>query len=246
MSTILFRLSAPLQAWGTEPRFDKWIRTGMEPSKSGVIGLVASAMGIDRTDGESLAELTKSLRMGVCVDREGIIGTDYHAVRLVSHPDCSYKDMYSESVFVNGKKLPESAISRYDYKKYYLMDAAFTIGLESDDEKLLCDIQEYLRHPKRILFLGRKSCPLTEELDSTIVNLPLRMALEEHINATKDGRYHTYRLIYDTESSERGTIINDVPVSFNNKKKVWAPRNVSETMIEVFPENEQHDPFAFL
>ena len=48
MSTLLFRLAAPMQAWGTEPRFDKWLRTGMEPSKSGVIGMVASAMGIDR------------------------------------------------------------------------------------------------------------------------------------------------------------------------------------------------------
>lgn len=246
MSTILFRLAAPLQAWGTEPRFDKWIRTGMEPSKSGIIGLVASAMGIDRTDDESLVTLTNALRFGVCVDREGKIGTDYHAVRLVSHPDCNYHDMYSENVFVNGKKLPETVISRYDYKKYYLMDAVFTVGLESDDKDLLRDIQEALRHPKRILFLGRKSCPLTEELDSVIVDLPLRIALEEHINEIKDGRYHTYRLIYDVEPSEKGTTVNDFPVSFNSKKKMWAPRSVSETMIEVFPESEQHDPFAFL
>lgn len=246
MSTILFRLSAPLQAWGTEPRFDKWIRTGMEPSKSGVIGLVASAMGIDRTDDESLTELTKSLHFGVCVDREGRIGTDYHAVRLVSHPDCAYKDMYSENVFVGGKRLPESVISRYDYKKYYLMDAVFTVGLESDNEKLLRTIQEALRHPKRILYLGRKSCPLTEELDSVIVKLPVRMALEKHIEDIRDGRYHTYRIICDSTLEENGTMVNDAPISFNSRKKVWAPRNVTETMVEVFPESEQHDPFAFL
>ena len=57
MSTLLFRLAAPMQAWGTEPRFDKWLRTCMEPSKIGVIGMVASAMGIDRTDDEALQNL---------------------------------------------------------------------------------------------------------------------------------------------------------------------------------------------
>lgn len=246
MSTILFRLSAPMQAWGTEPRFDKWIRTGMEPSKSGIIGLVASAMGIDRTDDESLQELTESLRYGVCVDREGKVGIDYHAVCLVHHPDCSYKDVYSSSVYVNGKKLPDSAISRYDYKKYYLMDAAFTVALESDDKKLLLLVQEALRHPKRILYLGRKSCPLTEELDSVIVDLPLKEALEEHVEKLNDGHYHTYRIICDALPSERGTMVNDSPVSFNSKKKIWAPRTVTEAMIEVFPESQQHDPFAFL
>ena len=84
MSTLVFRLSAPMQAWGTEPRFDKWVRTGMEPSKSGVIGLVAAAMGIDRSDDEALHSLTERIRYGVRVDREGKIGTDYHAVRIIN------------------------------------------------------------------------------------------------------------------------------------------------------------------
>ena len=114
MSTLLFRLAAPMQAWGTEPRFDKWLRTGMEPSKSGVIGMVASAMGIDRTDDEALQNLVKRLRFGVCVDREGTVITDYHATRVVPYPECSYRDLFSDNIVIRGKKIPDTAISKYD------------------------------------------------------------------------------------------------------------------------------------
>ena len=246
MSTLLFRLAAPMQAWGTEPRFDKWLRTGMEPSKSGVIGMVASAMGIDRTDDEAIQNLVKRLRFGVCVDREGTVITDYHATRVVPYPECSYRDLFSDNIVIRGKKIPDTAISKYDYKKYYLSDAAFTIGLECKDDSLLHTILEALRHPKRMLYLGRKSCPLMEELDGVIVKKTMLPALKEHAEAQAGGRYHTYRIIYDAGKGERGTLVNDEPVSFNANKKVWAPRMAAETMVEVFPQSEQHDPFAFI
>lgn len=44
MSTLLMRLAGPLQSWGTTSRFDQR-DTGKEPSKSGVIGLMAAALG---------------------------------------------------------------------------------------------------------------------------------------------------------------------------------------------------------
>lgn len=44
MSTLLLRLAGPMQSWGTDSKFDVR-RTGREPSKSGVIGLVAAGAG---------------------------------------------------------------------------------------------------------------------------------------------------------------------------------------------------------
>ena len=44
MPTLLLRLVGPMQAWGTSSRFDER-DTGKEPSKSGVIGLLAAALG---------------------------------------------------------------------------------------------------------------------------------------------------------------------------------------------------------
>lgn len=50
MSTLLLRLAAPLQSWGIDSKFDIR-RTGREPSKSGVIGLICAALGIKRDAG---------------------------------------------------------------------------------------------------------------------------------------------------------------------------------------------------
>ena len=39
MATLLLRLAAPLQAWGADSKFETR-KTGREPTKSGVIGLL--------------------------------------------------------------------------------------------------------------------------------------------------------------------------------------------------------------
>ena len=79
MSTLLLRLAGPLQSWGTDSKFDVR-RTGREPSKSGVIGMIAAALGISREDNERLYELAR-LRFGVRVDREGKLLRDYQTVK---------------------------------------------------------------------------------------------------------------------------------------------------------------------
>ena len=57
MSTLLLRLAAPLQAWGTDSKFETR-RTNQEPSKSGVIGMLAAALGLPRdADLSALAAL---------------------------------------------------------------------------------------------------------------------------------------------------------------------------------------------
>ena len=74
MSTLLLRLAAPLQSWGIDSRFDTR-RTERLPSKSGVIGLIAAALGLRRD--ADLSELC-ALRFGVRVDRDGERLRDFH------------------------------------------------------------------------------------------------------------------------------------------------------------------------
>ena len=45
MATLLLRLAAPLQAWGADSKFETR-KTAREPTKSGVIGLLAAALGV--------------------------------------------------------------------------------------------------------------------------------------------------------------------------------------------------------
>lgn len=76
MSTLLMRFEAPMQSWGTQSRYTTR-DTGLEPTKSGVVGLLCAALGRPRTaDPSDLA----ALRMGVRVDRPGSMRSDYHTV----------------------------------------------------------------------------------------------------------------------------------------------------------------------
>ena len=76
MATLLLRLAAPLQSWGADSKFE--IRkTEREPTKSGVIGLLAAALGLRRDDAAGLQPLC-GLRFGVRVDREGALLEDFH------------------------------------------------------------------------------------------------------------------------------------------------------------------------
>lgn len=141
MTTLLLRLAGPMQAWGTESRFD--IRdSGAEPSKSGVIGLVAAALGRRRE--ESVDDLA-SLRLGIRVDREGAAREDFHTVQNVAR--------------VPGKE--GDARNPVVSRRAYLADADFLIGLHGDPELLLM-IDRGLARPRWPLFLGRKAFPPAE------------------------------------------------------------------------------------
>lgn len=63
MATLLLRLAAPLQSWGSDSKFETR-KTDREPTKSGVVGLLAAALGLRRDDTEGLARLN-GLRFAV-------------------------------------------------------------------------------------------------------------------------------------------------------------------------------------
>ncbi len=134
MSVLLLRLCGPMQSWGVQSRF--YIReTGLEPSKSGVIGILCAALGRPRT--APLTDLA-ALRMGVRVDREGRLAYDFHTAQNVRRASGGLKD---------------TEISR----RYYLADTRFLAGLESPDLPLLRSLHHALYNPVWPLYLGRKA-----------------------------------------------------------------------------------------
>jgi CRISPR system Cascade subunit CasD len=126
-----------MQSWGVSSRFDQR-DTGKEPSKSGVVGLLAAALGIDRENWVELEPLTQ-LSMGIRHDRPGVPKRDYQTAQNIISADHS--------------KIHETAVTTRDY----LADAAFLVGLEGQDRVLLVKIHEALRNPFWPLALGRKS-----------------------------------------------------------------------------------------
>ena len=135
MATLLLRLAAPLQAWGADSKFETR-KTGREPTKSGVVGLLAAALGLRRDEREALLRLT-GLRFGVRVEREGQLLVDYHTAKT------------------------QDEKTSYVTYRHYLQDAVFLAGIESEDAALLQQLQQALLHPVFQLYLGRRSCPPT-------------------------------------------------------------------------------------
>jgi CRISPR system Cascade subunit CasD len=148
-----------MQSWGTISRFDQR-DTGKEPSKSGVIGLLAAALAIDRENWCDLEPLTQ-LTMGVRHDRPGVLKRDYQTAQNIISADRS--------------KVHQTAVTTRDY----LADAVFLVGLEGLDQRLLERAHAALRNPAWPLALGRKSYVPSESiwLDGGIVNTPLLDAL---------------------------------------------------------------------
>jgi len=75
---LILRLQAPYQAWGYGSRWD-YRRTNKEPTKSGIVGLLASALGYYRND-PRVEELSNNIKVSIRVENEGDISTDYHIV----------------------------------------------------------------------------------------------------------------------------------------------------------------------
>lgn len=212
MSTLLLRLAGPMQSWGTDSKFDVR-RTQREPSKSGVIGLVAAALGVSRQDRQALATLA-CLRFGVRVDREGTLLRDYHT----AHGKTCKKE---EAVYITNR--------------YYLADAAFVAGLESEDGALLEKIGEALVSPAFPLYLGRRSCPPTGRIFLGISPKPLEEALRE--NAPDSASW----LVLDAKAGEPGGLQRDVPLSFNPNRREYGFRRVVSCSL-----HSEHDPMAEL
>ncbi len=167
MPTLLLRLVGPMQSWGVASRFQER-DTAPEPSKSGVLGLLCAAMGIDRANWDDLEPLTK-LRFGVRRDRPGVARYDYHSAG-------AHKD--DRIMKADGKLSSDGIVS----KRHYLADAAFLVGFEGEDRGLLEKANAALRNPVWPLYLGRKSFVPSEPvwLENGIRNESLEAALTNH------------------------------------------------------------------
>jgi CRISPR system Cascade subunit CasD len=225
MNTLLIRLSAPMQSWGTQSRFT--VRdTGLEPSKSGVLGLLCAALGIDREDDDGLKPLTL-FRMGVRVDREGLLRVDFHTAQDIMKAD--------------GDKPKKPKDPKYSSlsNRYYLANAVFLVGLESTDLALLEKIQAALQKPVWALFLGRKAFVPSESIvltDDSGLLLGLRQG------ETLDQALKSYPTLCLPEKEKLRVVLEDTngaivrtdqPLSFSRTQRKFAPRRVSVTFYDV-------------
>lgn len=214
MPTLLLRLAGPMQSWGTTSRFDER-DSQLEPSKSGVLGLICAALGRDRT--EPVDDLAR-LKMGVRVDREGLLMRDYQTATGV--------------MTAAGKvDLGRTVIS----PRYYLSDAVFLVGLEGADRDFLEQIHMALREPVWPLALGRKSFPPGEPLwlGNGLRDEALRDALLGYPRIAQPRHEHRnspLRLVLEHESA--GAVRLDQPVAPFAQRR-FGPRYIASEAVHV-------------
>lgn len=218
MATLLMQFVAPMQAWGTQSQYGHR-DTGLEPSKSGVIGVIGAALGRPRD-----ADLTDlvSLRMGVRVDREGIMLRDFHTAGV---------DGYMK---ITGK-IEQGSLMVSD--RYYLADAAFLVGLEGD-ETLLMAINDALRNPVYPVFMGRKAFPPARPvwLEAGVIKTALESALLEHPPLVAMDQDKLRVVIDDPLGS---VLRHDQPVSFSSRR--FLPRTVSIHFVQAPPRSLEEE-----
>lgn len=233
---LALRLAGPLQSWGASSRFTRRT-TESAPTKSGVVGLLAAATGIERGDDAHLAPLA-ALRFGVRIDQPGTRIRDFHT----AHHG------------VTGASMPLS-------ERFYLADAVFVAAVEGD-HTLLTGLRDALRTPAYPPYLGRRSCPPAEPVD---LGLYEGARLEDVLASVPWQASAWYRRRHRTpqtltvlretaaeESAAAADVLRDQPVSFDAAHRRHALRTVVTAAVPTpIPSGgggpqDAHDPFAAL
>jgi len=157
---LILRLDGPMQAWGTHT-FEDFRPSNLYPTRSGLLGLLAACLGIERRDHTAQSQFASSVEFSVRVDsaverpgrgkpffKSGVKLPDFHTVLDARKVDGS----------VN--KFP--VVSRREY----LFDSAFTVAVgECPGAKYTLEqLASALCRPCYTPTLGRRACPLTRPL----------------------------------------------------------------------------------
>ncbi|MEV8391812.1 MULTISPECIES: type I-E CRISPR-associated protein Cas5/CasD [unclassified Streptomyces] len=235
---FLLQLGGPLQSWGEHSAFaDR--DTVAHPTRSGLIGMIASAFGIPRAEattaeGSRFSQLTR-LRFTVRTDRPGTRLIDFHTVGggLPQHRTVPT---------AKGGRRPAGSATIVS-RRHYLSDAVFTIAVtapNSTTPTLLTDCAQALSAPRWPLHQGRRSCPLgalyllqTDSPDpvAELLELPLARTAPPHDDGSSTVTvYFTadtpFAEASDTASPSRTamTTLNDEPVRLTSRDRVHHTR----------------------
>jgi len=151
---LLFSLWAPLAAFGDVAVGER--RTGLErPGKSAVLGLVAAALGVDRTAEAAHRALHDGYGVAVRVDAPGTLVTDFHTAQV---PAARRGKRWA----TRRAELAEADLETVLSWREYRTDARFTVALWPRDAapRPLAELAQALCRPVYTLYLGRKACPL--------------------------------------------------------------------------------------
>lgn len=221
-------LDGPMQAWGASSRFGR--RTTLAyPTRSGITGLLCAAMGVDRSDTDTLEALS-SLSMEVLVIRRKSKAqrwTDFHTV------GAAY-DNETQRGFIPTRARDGKPRGTVVTSREYMGDAVFGVLLSGAYE-LLHHCSRSLDDPRWGVWLGRKCCVPTDMVSQG--KHPSRAAAIAHLEEHTKGS--VFRLVREVDRFGDGTdTLLDIPLDFsiqdpsqrNQPRRVWVgtPQDLTE------------------
>ena len=217
---ILFLLlEGPLQSWGM---MDKWnTRNTMSmPTKSGIVGILACAMGLSRGD-DRIKLYNEKLQIAIRQDKAGKIISDFHTVK---------GQIRTAEGKIRGKAGEDGVITS---NRQYLQDAAFLAAITGDEDLLKC-CTEALFSPVWPVYLGRKNCvptrPILQELSYDYVSLD--DAIRRFPILCKQSRKENH-LLCEIESSKGTYLRRDVVAKSPSNQRNFSERSVSIETVEL-------------
>lgn len=225
MRHLALYLRAPLQSWGASSKFgDRG--TIDAPTRSGLLGLIAAACGIDKNDEardhEWLARAAK-LSLTILAFRHGDRMTDYHTVGARYDKDDPWQ---RRMIPVTAEGKPRGTDLTH---RDYLMDSVFGAFISGDDE-LVAEMAQGLADPVWGVWFGRKSCIPTEPILVGVFDSDeaARKALDTRFRASLErgggkiaGKREDEAVRFDlveAAADEAEETLLDVPVSFKKRK----------------------------
>lgn len=200
--TLLFAADGFFQSYCTDSKFN-YRRTQTEPSRSAIIGMVAGALGVTRTEKDKLQYIDDKLRMGIRVDQEGEL--------------------------INDLQIAENEKDKDLFYRTYLSDAKFLVALESEDKDFLNLIAHALKFPVFPLYLGKRSCIANIGNNSKIRPFDAYTALTtEPLLCNNPG---PKRLIIEENNGMQ--FLRDRPISFDSTYRTYGFRRVEESRVVI-------------
>lgn len=245
MGFLILKLAGPLQSWGVGSKYN-WRKTADEPTKSGVVGLMAAALGRRRT--EQIDDLA-NFNLAVRIDQSGLYERDYQTAK-------SRKFDAKEGKWVSGN-------DAWVTQRFYLADAIFLAGLEVPDARVE-ELVDALIHPAFPLYLGRRSCPPSQKIlmesglgpmIEKLHEVPWQATRRQLLRSNAHREKVDLPVLLDSSISYGDVlskqITNDVPLSFSQANRLYGQRQVVRERWHVLnpyydEQIEHHDPMELL
>lgn len=211
-SVLVLRLEGPIQSWGFDSQYSRR-DTALFPTKSGVAGICCAAFGLKRgcAEEKSFLEEFNQIKM-----------TSISLPRKCGEKTLQVRRLHDYHTVMNTRKADGKLKESHITHRFYLSDALFGVLLEGASS-FLNRIAEALSDPVWGVWLGRKCCipsaPLLAGITNTQEEAVKLLAGDKSLSS------FAYQAEADIFSDGRDSL-NDVPVSFDSIKRVFASRRV--------------------